>query len=138
MTRWGKEDCRQCLVWRSGDCNKGDFGYVALIGGSVRYSGAAKLANMAAAAMLSGAGVVKLAVPREIANATMPYLLESTLFPLASDNGALRFESNELEELTSNVNTVAIGMGCGTCELHSPRNTYSSREGVFPFARNCG
>lgn len=116
MKKWSKEDCRQCLRWRSGECNKGDFGYVALIGGSVRFGGAAKLANLAANAMRSGAGVVKLAVPREIVGAVSPHLLESTLFPLSSEGGEILFVDTELNELVGNVNTVAIGMGCGTGE----------------------
>lgn len=111
-TVWQGEDCRACLGWRSGDCNKGDFGYIALIGGSLQYGGAAKLANMAACAMRSGAGVVKLAVPRTIADAVTPYLLESTLAPLSDRNGELRFVPSEIAELIRNVRSVAIGMGC--------------------------
>lgn len=113
-TDWNARSCKECLVPRSGDCNKGDFGYIALIGGSLRYGGAAKLANMAAAAMRGGAGVVKLAVPRDIALSVAPYLLESTLFPLSSKDGELTFDQEELEELLHNVNSAAFGMGCGT------------------------
>ncbi len=113
-TLWQQKDCKQCFAPRSGECNKGDFGYVALIAGSIRYGGAAKLANLAAATMRSGAGVVKLAVPNCLSQAVLPYLLESTLFPLSEQNGELRFERNELSDLTHNVKTVAFGMGCGT------------------------
>lgn len=111
---WTKRDCLQCLAWREGDCNKGDFGYIALVGGSLKYSGAAKLANIAAAAMRSGAGVVKLAVPKTIANAVAPYLCESTLFPLSDADGEILFDEKEISLLTANVNAVGIGMGCGT------------------------
>lgn len=114
LREWTKADCKKCLTWRSGNCNKGDFGYIALVGGSVRYGGAAKLANLAAVAMRGGAGVVKLAVPKDIATAVMPYLLESTLFPLSANSGELVFVKSEADELLHNVNTVAIGMGCGT------------------------
>lgn len=95
--------------------NKGDFGYIALVGGSVRYSGAMKLANIASCAMRSGAGVVKLAVPQSIATAVAPYLLESTLFPLAEKDGQIDFNPKQLDDLTHNVNTVAFGMGAGVC-----------------------
>ena len=111
---WTAEDCRRCLPWRSGDCNKGDFGYVALVGGSEKYCGAAKLANLAASAMRSGAGVVKLAVPKNVARAVLPCLLESTLFPLSAAEGQLAFDEAQFAELTRNVRTVAFGMGCGT------------------------
>lgn len=113
MRDWNAADCARCLVPREGDCNKGNFGYIALIGGSLRYSGAAKLANLAAVAMRSGAGVVKLAVPREIAFAVAPFLLESTLFPLASNDGELAFDAKLVDELMRNVNAAAFGMGCG-------------------------
>ena len=111
---WTAEDCLQCLPPRSGECNKGDFGYIALVAGSTEYSGAAKLANMAAAAMRSGAGVVKLAVPASIAHAVMPYLCESTLFPLSETDGQLLFREDEFRELVRNVRSVAFGMGCKT------------------------
>ena len=45
---------------RERDCNKGDFGYVALVGGSLEYSGAIRLAALAHGAMRAGAGVAKL------------------------------------------------------------------------------
>ncbi|MBO4389265.1 MAG: NAD(P)H-hydrate dehydratase [Lachnospiraceae bacterium] len=102
---------------RAHDTNKGRFGYVALIGGSVRYSGAAKLANLSAvpvcdAAGRAGAGVVKLAVPGSIGFAVMPYLLESTLFPLSEDEEhQFVFREDEIRELTANTRTVTVGMG---------------------------
>lgn len=116
LTVWSANDCKMCITERRGECNKGDFGYVALIGGSLRYCGAAKLANIAACAMRGGAGVVKLAVPESVAHAVLPYLLESTLFPLADDGGKIAFDPKQIEELTANVQTVAFGMGVGMCK----------------------
>ncbi len=99
---------------RANNCNKGDFGYVALIGGSVLYSGAAKLANLSLAALRSGAGVSKLAVPKSITQAVLPYLLESTLFPLdADENGGLRFDRAQIEQLLFRTKAAAVGMGMG-------------------------
>ena len=94
-------------------CNKGDFGYIALIGGSLRYSGAAKLANWAACAMRSGAGVVKLAVPRCIAQGVVPYLLESTLYPMPDDGDWFVFDPDVCADLVRNTRVVAVGMGLG-------------------------
>ena len=51
---------------RERDCNKSDFGYVALVGGSLEYSGAIRLAAMANAAVRSGAGVVCVALPKSL------------------------------------------------------------------------
>ncbi len=93
--------------------NKGTYGYTALIGGSTRYSGAIRLAYLANAAMRSGAGVVKAAVPSSIVHDVAGHILESTIHPLSDDNGNVRFVYEEIEELTGNVRTVAFGMGIG-------------------------
>ncbi len=107
-------DIGHLFVRDRNDSNKGDYGYVALIGGSVEYSGAAKLANLSLSALRSGAGVAKLAVPGCIANAVTPYLLESTLFRLDStDDGCYCFSRNTTERLLSHTKAAAIGMGMG-------------------------
>ncbi|MBQ8508924.1 MAG: NAD(P)H-hydrate dehydratase [Clostridia bacterium] len=106
-------DIRRLFDHRLQNSNKGDYGYVALIGGSVEYSGAAKLANLSLAALRSGAGVTKLAVPRSISHAVMPYLLESTLFPLDEEDGAYCYTHNTTLRLFNHIRSAAIGMGMG-------------------------
>lgn len=109
-------DIARLFVRDKNDSNKGDYGYVALIGGSAEYSGAAKLANLslsAISALRSGAGVAKLAVPGCIANAVMPYLLESTLFRLDDADGSYCFSRNTTERLLSHTRAAAVGMGMG-------------------------
>ncbi|MBR5962447.1 MAG: NAD(P)H-hydrate dehydratase [Clostridia bacterium] len=96
--------------------NKGTYGYTALIGGSKRYSGAIRLAGMASAAMRSGAGVVKLAVPNVLFPVVAPAVLESTMYPLSDDGNEMVFAEKEIAELVSNVKTAAFGMGIGTGE----------------------
>lgn len=109
----GASDIARLFEREKNDSNKGDFGYVALIGGSADYSGAAKLANLSLSALRAGAGVSKLAVPRSIASAVLPYLLESTLFPLDDFNGEYSFSKNTAEKLLRNTKAAAIGMGMG-------------------------
>ena len=94
--------------------HKGSYGYIALIGGSARYSGAIRLAALANAAMRSGAGVVKAAVPKSLFPVVAPAMLESTFFPLSEENGEMAFEEKELAELTANIRTAAFGMGAST------------------------
>ena len=94
--------------------NKGTYGYTALIGGSKRYSGAIRLAGMANAAMRTGAGVVKLAVPDVLFPVVAPAVLESTVFLLSDDGNEVVFAEKEIAELVANVRTVAFGMGVGT------------------------
>ena len=96
--------------------NKGTYGYTALIGGSKRYSGAIRLAGIASAAMRSGAGVVKLAVPNVLFPVVAPAVLESTMYPLSDDGNEMVFAEKEIAELVSNVKTAAFGMGIGTGE----------------------
>jgi NAD(P)H-hydrate epimerase len=96
--------------------HKGTYGYTALIGGSVKYSGAIRLAQMANAAMRSGAGVVKLAVPGVLYPVIAPSVLESTLFPLGDDGEQITFSAEQVDDLVSNVRTAAFGMGIGTGE----------------------
>ena len=94
--------------------NKGSYGYTALIGGSEKYSGAIRLAAMAAAAMRSGAGVVKAAFPRSLYDIVAPALLEATAFPLKDENRSILFDPEALTELTCNTRSAAFGMGIGT------------------------
>ena len=96
--------------------NKGSYGYIALIGGSEKYSGAIRLASLAAAAMRSGAGVVKTAFPASLFPVVAPALLEATAFPLPDQAGQLSFAPDLLAELTNHTAAAAFGMGIGTLE----------------------
>lgn len=106
-------DIAHLFVREKNDSNKGDFGYVALIGGSTEYSGAAKLANLSLSSLRVGAGVAKLAVPRQLSNAVLPYLLESTLFLLDESDGKYLYSYETTERLIKNTRAVAVGMGMG-------------------------
>ncbi len=103
------DDVREVFAPRSRICHKGDFGTVALFGGSEKYSGAVKLANLAAAAMRGGAGVVRLTVPDTLAPAVMPYLLESTLFTYRVTDALP--DTDMLCQATRGVRGIGCGMG---------------------------
>lgn len=99
--------------------HKGNYGYVALLGGCTEYAGAVKLANMSASALRAGCGVATLAVPETLVPSVSPYLLESTLFPLPSDRaGHARFDAETLDRLLKGKSALAVGMGWG----QSPEN----------------
>ncbi len=104
---------------RKNNTHKGTYGYTAILGGSDLYSGAAKLANLAACALRSGCGVVKLAVPKDIAHSVSPYLLESTLFPMPCHDGKTVFDEKAMEELCKGISALACGMGWGTSGEYS-------------------
>lgn len=106
-------DVKKIFPKRANFSNKGTYGYITLIGGSYEYSGAAKLANLSLSALKAGGGVVRLAVPRCICDGVMPYLLESTLFPLDDSDGAIRFSEKQIQGAMKNSKAVAVGMGMG-------------------------
>lgn len=101
------------LPERKNFSNKSTYGYVALIGGSKKYSGAIRLAAMANAAMRAGAGVAMLAVPDSISPYIIPNILEATIYPLSDKDGEIVFNEDELSALASRVKTIAFGMGIG-------------------------
>lgn len=106
-------DFRGVLPPRANASHKGSYGYVALVGGCVRYAGAAKLANLSCAALRSGCGVATLAVPASIAPAVSPWLLESTLAPLPDRDGYMRFDPAALDGVLGRTKAAALGMGWG-------------------------
>ena len=72
------KDIKDVLPIRKSNSNKGDYGYVAIMGGCVNYSGAIKLANISCASLRTGCGVIRLIVPKSLSNIVAPYLLEQT------------------------------------------------------------
>lgn len=111
-----ESDIQTIIPDRKNNSNKGTYGYVALIGGSARYSGAIRLAYMANAAMRSGAGVVFCATPKSIAPLVIPNILESTIYPLSDKDGEAVFNADELDDLIKRCRTIAFGMGIGQTE----------------------
>ena len=116
---------------RPSECHKGSFGYVALIGGSLEYSGAIRLAAQANASMISGAcdlpaqadaamrsgaGVATVAAPRSICPLILPQVMEATLYPLSDEAGELVFNEEEFARLCRRYDCIAFGMGIGNSD----------------------
>lgn len=120
----GHDDFTSIFKPRKNYSNKGSYGYIALVGGSRRYSGAIRLASMANAAMRSGAGVVKVAVPDSLAGTVASSVLESTIFPLSDSNGEAVFVESEMDELMTHTRTMAFGMGIGVTSQTTMMLTY--------------
>ena len=102
------KDLLDILKERPIDSHKGMFGTVGIIGGSINYSGAIKLANMSFATLRSGVGIARVIVPEKIAFSIMPYLLEQTLFTIREDEDYI---IDDIEKATKNLKAIAIGMG---------------------------
>ena len=109
-------DCKEFVEKRNVNSNKGDFGYIAILGGCINYSGAVKLANLSSSAIRAGAGVTRLIVPKSISNSILPYLLESTLYPIEDKDGFMLFNEKEIEKSLNKIDALAIGMGWGKSE----------------------
>ena len=108
-----KEDIKNVFPKRDENANKGDFGYVGIMGGSIEYSGAVKLANLSLASLTAGAGVVRVIVPETIADGILPYLLEQTLALIPDKDGHMIFDKEKIDKALSKLKVLAIGMGWG-------------------------
>lgn len=101
---------RELLPERAPDANKGTFGKVMVVAGSVNYIGAARLA--VEGAMRSGAGLVTLACPGDLLPMMASRLTESTFLLLPSDMGSI--SSHALEKLRAALaGYTALVVGCG-------------------------
>ncbi|MBR5528726.1 MAG: NAD(P)H-hydrate dehydratase [Clostridia bacterium] len=107
-------DFSEILPVRTQNTHKGNYGYVAVLGGCREYLGAAKLANLSMSALRCGCGVAKLAVPKSLCDFVAPHILESTLFPMPDNDGKMIFDKNSLDALCKNTRAVACGMGWGS------------------------
>ena len=108
-----EEDVRELLPPRNHFSNKGTYGTVALIGGSLPYSGAIRLSAMANAAMRSGAGIARVAVPKSLCPVVASAILESTICPMDECDGGLEFSEESLEKAVNGTRAAAFGMGAG-------------------------
>ena len=96
--------------------HKGTYGTVLGIGGSRGMAGAVALAGRAA--LLTGAGLVRLAVPDPILETVAGYFPEPTTIPCPAD-GAGRFAAGTLDPLLTHAEqctTLFLGPGLGRSE----------------------
>ena len=107
------KDIQDIFPIRKSNTNKGDYGYVAIMGGCINYSGAVKLANMSLSALRSGCGVSKLIVSKSLSNIVAPYLLEQTLFLIEDMDSNMVFNQAQIDSALNKVKALAIGMGWG-------------------------
>ena len=100
---------------RTAAANKGNFGHVLVVGGSVGKSGAPAMASMAA--LRAGAGLVTAAVPLPVLPLVAAIAPELMTFPLAASlAGCISAENlapEVLAALTAGMTVLAIGPGLG-------------------------
>jgi len=100
------------LLRRKPNAHKGDFGHIFILGGSVRFSGAALLC--AEAAMRSGAGLVTLGIPKSLTNAIIKMKpKEAMILPLEqTKEGSLSLAAyKKAKDFIKDINVLVIGPG---------------------------
>lgn len=108
-------DLAALLAPRPRESNKGVYGHVLIVGGSLGKSGAAAMAGMAA--LRAGAGLVTVATAKSALPNVAGFAAELMTEPLPeTDTGgisAASVKSGELQQLASTMTVVAIGPGIG-------------------------
>ena len=120
------------LPQRPEDSNKGTFGRVLNVAGSVNYSGAAYLSSVAA--LKIGAGYLRLACPDVIIPVIASMTPEITFEPLTSTKNGVIASDNKIKDLFS-YDVISIGCGISTDEetrdfLFSFLNELNARQKV--------
>ncbi len=109
-----KSDLKKVFKTRNYNSHKGTYGYIGVMGGSYNYSGSVKLSNLAVSSLIVGGGVSRVICPTDIADSIMPYLLESTMYPIDSNNkGGFSFDEQSISHAIDSLTSLAFGMGIG-------------------------
>ena len=106
------QSVRELLPARPADANKGTFGKVLVVGGSINYTGAAALCAMSA--YRTGAGLVTVGAPGPVIAALAAHILEATWLLLPHDMGVIASSASTLlkEELPK-FDALLVGPGMG-------------------------
>lgn len=104
-----KDDAKRLLPKRKRNSHKGSYGKVAVVAGSVQYTGAAYLALRAA--LKSGVGYAALFTPKDIAEKYMLKEPEALIIPL-NGGGMVEFNEEDFKKMLS-YDTICYGMGMG-------------------------
>ncbi len=108
-------DFAALLASRPADSNKGMYGHVLIVGGSLGKSGAAAMAGMAA--LRAGAGLSTVATPARVLASVATFAAELMTEPLPeTESGGIAMaaiESGRFQELIKPITVVAIGPGIG-------------------------
>lgn len=101
---------------RANHSNKKTNGYVAIIGGTLEYSGAVKLANLGLSSMKSGSGLARIIVPKSLSSMMLPNMLEETLYLIDDNDGHMIYKKEQIDEALVGIDAISIGSGWGISE----------------------
>lgn len=104
-------DFAQAVAPRRADSNKGSYGHVLVIGGSLGKAGAAAMAGMSA--LRAGAGLSTVATPKSVLNTVAGFYPELMTEPLPeTDAGTLANSADtRIDQLLKSMTVVALGPG---------------------------
>ncbi len=108
-----ESDFKTIFQDRKRNSHKGTYGKVVILGGSLKYSGAIKLAASSQASLCVGTGLSVLAVPQIIAQSIASYIIESTIHPFPDDGCYMLFDRKSIDEVLNKSTSIAVGMGWG-------------------------
>ncbi len=98
------------LSKRKPDTQKGDYGYVFVLGGSPGLTGAVVLC--ANGALRIGAGLVRAGVPESLSNIVATKLTEATVLSLKEQRGCLSSQAfDQILKLLHRIDVIALGGG---------------------------
>jgi NAD(P)H-hydrate epimerase len=113
--RWLEaEDVALMLPDRPPDAHKGRFGHLLIVAGAVGRGGAVAMA--ANSAVVTGTGLVTMAVPEPVVPVVDASCLEAMSHPLAVDSDGGIAGPEGLEDLLVRMTAIATGPGMGTRE----------------------
>jgi hydroxyethylthiazole kinase-like uncharacterized protein yjeF len=111
--RWvEREDVALLLPQRPIGAHKGDFGHLLLVAGAEGRGGAVVMAGRAA--VVAGAGLVTMAVPRPLMPVVDGACLEAMTQPMGADESGEMSGPEGLQTLLERVSAIATGPGMGT------------------------
>jgi len=115
--RWvGPDEFASMPLVRAADSNKGTFGHVALVAGSLGKSGAAVMAGYAC--MRAGAGLTTIACPDAVlpvvASAHPEYMTEPLASTTSGSIASSNLASGRFDKILGSKTVLAIGPGVGT------------------------
>jgi NAD(P)H-hydrate epimerase len=108
------EDIALLLPERRADAHKGRFGHLLLVAGAAGRGGAVAMA--ARSAVVSGSGLVTMAVPEPVVPVVDASCLEAMTHPMAADEQGALAEPEGLAPLLERMTAVAVGPGMGVGE----------------------
>lgn len=106
-----ESDFKEVFINRLNCSNKGDYGYVGILGGSDNYPGAVRLANLAQTALYSGCGVSRVIVPDCIYDLIFNNIIEATIYKMPSNGSTMIFDEEELNKSIKGLKALGVGIG---------------------------